>query len=177
MGRVAHPIHETQGHPVDPGLGEVILQDHGLPRHAGRFLQKDNRVVGMVQHIDEADDVEALVGMRDRLPVKEVDGNVRGRTRHDVDAANRRVRGAGGDARGDLAVTRADIEDRAAGVDQCAQRIAQNRDAAVEDDAVVHLTKGCCNHLSHLSDQWRHRPRSAGPRLIVSVWRMNSTIF
>jgi hypothetical protein len=56
----------------------MILQDHRLPRHARRFLQQHARIVGVVQHIDEADDVEALVGMRDRLAVEDVDGNMGG---------------------------------------------------------------------------------------------------
>jgi predicted TIM-barrel fold metal-dependent hydrolase len=47
----------------------------------------------------------------------------------------------------DLAVAGADVEDRAAGVHERAQRLAQNRNAAVEHDAVVQLTKGCSNHV------------------------------
>jgi hypothetical protein len=115
-----------------------------------------------MQHIHEADHVKAFVGMGDRLPVEKVHGDMRGRAGHDVDAAHGSVGRLRRDQFGNLSVARAHIQNCAASIDQRAQRLAQNGNAAIEDDAFMQLTKSCRNHVSHLFVCLARVPKGSG---------------
>src|SRR5262245_51063723 len=60
VAAVAHPVHEAQHRSGDSSLQQVILDKDRLPADARRLTQQLPRFAGVVEHVDEHHDIEAL---------------------------------------------------------------------------------------------------------------------
>jgi hypothetical protein len=61
MVRISDPIHQPKGLKRQRPLHRMILENNTAARNSPRFSQQDFGIIGVVEHIDQADRIEGLV--------------------------------------------------------------------------------------------------------------------
>ena len=108
---IADPVHETQGWASQNALKQMIL-DYELPAaYPSRFAQQSFGFLGVVDHIDQHDNIELAIGERYRLTVEAGHWNVRLRANQYVKTTDSNTRLRLHDAGGEQAVPAADVQD------------------------------------------------------------------
>ena len=65
MARVADPVHEAQGGSSEEAVAAVVLDEERVPGDARGLSQEHHRVHGVMQDVDEQDNVKVGVVARD----------------------------------------------------------------------------------------------------------------
>ena len=134
---VAHTVHEREGRGREEPLANVVLDEEDAAGDTNRFREKTERILGVMQNVNEQNGLEASVGGGDREAVETVDGDRRARPNGDVEAADFQV-GAPLEKRfRKRAVSRPQIQHACLRGNQGRQMAGQNAHAAREDAAPV----------------------------------------
>ena len=83
MGSVSNPVHQRESGTIPRILGKMVFNDHPISRYPSGLPEELLRIIGMMEDIDEGNDIERTVVIRDCAPIEGSNWNswVSGRTR------------------------------------------------------------------------------------------------
>ena len=138
MANIAHPVHQSQPFVAQPCPGEVILDDHLAGRDSRRLPYQQQRIVGVVQDVNQHHQIVRTVGERKNPPIELLNGYRRPRTCAYLYPRRSKARSPVDDRTRKRAVTTSDVQKRFdAGRDHLRDVIGESPDTASEDQSAV----------------------------------------
>ena len=137
MRGIPGPIHDAERLTVEPARLHMILDDDGLPGDSGRLLEEPHRVIGVMQHVDQENDIDGHLVQRQGESVEFLHRDMGPGANEDVHAGECEVRAQCPDRAPEQAVTAPHIEHRRIARQQGSDMTRQYPDTSTEDEVRV----------------------------------------
>jgi hypothetical protein len=111
----------------------MVLDEQGAPGNAGRLAKEEDRIVGVMEDVDDRQRVEDVVRKREPSAVVERDGDGGRASGMDVDAGNRDVRAAAKKLSREQTVSGTHVQDRRSLRKETSEVSGEDPDSAADD--------------------------------------------
>ena len=75
MGSISNPVHQRESGAIPRVLSEMIFNYYPISRYPFGLLEELLRIIGMMESIDERNDIERTIVIRDCAPIESSDWN------------------------------------------------------------------------------------------------------